>query len=223
MLSQLLAMLDSLQGELFFFVEDGPLKHKLMDCYLTEEYPQGDILDFELDAAVRIKRNEDAADVEIEGRLEASDFLFQTLLAIGDFADDEIAELLKHLRPYCGATAKPKTQPTRNILRKKKGSGLLDIRVAATTLGLCQQDLKTLIPCSEIRITEQGGDKAIKEYYWEKDLIGRFATLKAAHKQGREANREDVTCIAEWCCDGDRQWARDLIGEFLKKRHLDGN
>lgn len=220
MISQLLAVLDSLQGELFFFVEDGPLKHKLIERYLEEEDSQGDILDFELDGAIRIKRKESAADVEIEGRLEADDFLFQTLFASGDFTDDEIAELLKHLRPHCAAPAKTQAKPARNILRKKQGSGLLGISAAATALGLCQRELKSLIPCSEICITEQRGDKVIEEYYWEKDLIGRFTSLEAAHKQGREANREDVTCIAEWCCDGDRQWARDLIGEFLKKRYL---
>lgn len=219
MISQLLAVLDSLQDELFFFVEDGPLKHKLIDRYLTEEDSQGDILDFELDAAIRIKRKEGAADVEIEGRLEADDFLFQPLFGSRDFAGDEIAELLKHLRPHCAAPAKTQAKPARNILRKKQGSGLLGISAAATALGLCQRELKSLIPCSEISIAEQGGDKVIEEYYWEKDLIGRFASLGAAHHEGRKAQREDVTSIAEWCCDGDRQWARDLIGEFLKQLH----
>lgn len=215
-----MAMLHSLQGELFFFVEDGPLKHKLIEGYLEEEESEGDILDFELDAALRIKPEEGSAISEIEGRLEAGDFLYQRLFAIEDFAADEIAELLKHLKSHCSAPAKPKAQPTRNILRKKQGSGLLGISAAAATLCLCQRDLKALIPCSEVRIAEKDGDKVIEEYYWEQDLIDRFANLETAHKQGREANREDVTCVAEWCCDGDRQWARDLIDEFIKQRHL---
>ena len=49
MISELMAMLDHLQGEVFFFVEDGPLKHKLIERYLEEEESQGDILDFELE------------------------------------------------------------------------------------------------------------------------------------------------------------------------------
>ena len=220
MISELMAMLDRLQGEVFFFVEDGPLKHKLIERYLEEEEPQGDILDFELDAWLRIQQKEGTATWEIEGRLEAGDFLYQTLFIIGDFAIDEIAELLEHLRSHYPTTPKPKTRPDRNILRKKNGRGLLGISAAANALCLSQRDLKALIPCSEIRISEQNGDKVIEEYYWEKDLIGRFASLGAAHKEGRETNREDVTCIAEWCCDGDRQWARDLISEFLKQRHL---
>jgi len=220
MISELMAMLDRLQGEVFFFVEDGPLKHMLIERYLEEEESQGDILDFELDASLRIQQKEGTATWEIKGRLEAGDFLYQTLLAIGDFADDEIGELVEQLKTLCPTPAKPKAQPGRNILRKKNGSGLLGISAAANALGLSQRDLKALIPCSEIRVGEQDGDKVIKEYYWEKDLIGRFASVGAAHKEGREANREDVTCIAEWCCDGDRQWARDLISEFLKQRHL---
>jgi hypothetical protein len=211
-----MAMLDRLQGEVFFFVEDGPLKHKLIERYLEEEEAQGDILDFEFDAALRIEHKEGTADAEIEARLEAGDFLYQTNFAIKDFAADEIVELLEYLKPLCPTTPKPKTRPGRSILRKKNGSGLLGISPAANALGLSQGDLKALIPCSEIRIAEQAGDKVIEEYYWEKDLIGKLASLGTAHKEGRQANREDVTCIAEWCCDGDRQWARDLIKEFLK-------
>ncbi len=220
MISELMAMLGRLRGEVFFFVADGPLKHKLIERYLEEEESHGDILDFEFDASLRIKREAAAAAPAVEGRLEAGDFLYQTLFAVGDFAADEITELLDHLRPLCPSPAKPKARPGRSILRKKKGSGLLNIAAAANALGLSHRTLKTLVPCSEIRIAEEGGDKTIEEYFWEKDLIGRLAALAAAQKEGREANREDVTCIAEWCCDGDRQWARELIAEVLKHRTL---
>ncbi|MCD4687750.1 MAG: hypothetical protein K8R55_00280 [Desulfuromonadaceae bacterium] len=220
MISELMAMLDRLQGEVFFFVEDGPLKHRLIERYLDEEESQSDILDFELDAALRIQRKEGTAIAKIEGRLEAGDFLYQTNFAIQDFAADEITELLEYWKSLCPTPSKPKARPDRNILRKKNGSGMLGISAAAKALGLSQRALKVLIPCSEIRVEEQDGEKVIEEYYWEKDLLGRFTSVGAAHKEGRDANREDVTCITEWCCDGDRQWARDLINEFLKQRHL---
>ncbi len=223
MISELMAMLDCLQGEVFFFVEDGPLKHKIIERYLEEEEAQSDILDFEFDAALRIQREEGTEDTKIEARLEAGDFLYQTNFTTKDLAADETAELLEYLKQLCTTTPKPKARPGRNILRKKNGSGLLGISVAANALGLSQRALKALIPCSEIRIAEHDGDKVIEEYYWEQDLIGRFASLGAAHKERREANREDVTCIAEWCCDGDRQLARDLISEFLKQRQLAGD
>jgi len=218
-----MAMFDSLQGEVFFYIEDGPLKHKLIERYLEEEESQGDILDFELDAALGIKGKEGAAEPKIEGRLERGDFLYQTLFAIKDFTTDEIIELVEQLKTHCSTPSKPKARPDRNILRKKNGSGWLGISAAANALGLSQRDLKSLIPCSKIRIAEQNDDKVIEEYYWEKDLIGRFANIEAAHKEGREATREDVTCIAAWCCDGDRQWARDLICEFLKQRYPEEN
>lgn len=215
MISELMAMLQHLQGEVFFFVDDGPLKHKLIERYLEEEESQSDILDFEIDASLAIKPKEGAANWEIKGSLQVGDFLYQSPFVSEDFAADEISELVAQLEPHCASFSKPKARPGRSILRKKQGSGLLEISAAANALGLCPRDLKALIPCSEIRIREQDGDKIIEEYYWEKDLIGRFATLTGAHSEGQAANREDVTCIAEWCCDGDRQWARDIISEFL--------
>lgn len=223
MISDLLILLDRLQEEAFFFVEDGPLKHRLIERYLEEDEALGDILDFELDASLRIERQMGAADAAIEGRLEAGDFVYQTLLAVVDLDSEAIAELTAYLKPPCEPPSKPQARPGRNILRKKTGGGLLGIAQAATALGLCPRDLKALIPCSEVGIAEEDGEKTIEAYYWAKDLIDRLAALAVAQQQGRTASREDVTCIAAWCCDGDRQWAQELIAEFLQQRMRAGS
>ncbi len=218
MISILLEMIGGLQGEVFFFVEDGPLKNKLVERYMDEEGAHADILEFDLDSSIRIRWGEGSAAPVFECRLEAGDFEYQSLFSVGDFEADEITELIDRLRPHCPNTIKKEAGPGRNILRKKKGGGFLNISEASKALGLSHSSLKALIPCSEIRIVEEGGDKTIEQYYWTKDLIGRFESLWEKQKEGRGHNSEDVTFIAECCCDGDLPWARDTIAGFLQQR-----
>lgn len=223
MSSELLEMIDSLRGELFFYVEDGPLKNKLIERYMDQDDAHADILEFELISSVRVKRAAGLEAPAFDCRLEAADFQYQATLSVGDFDSEEVTELMDHLRPHCPIPLNKAASPGRNIIRKKQGSGLLNISAAAKALGLSHRSLKALIPCSEVRIAEEGGDKTIKEYYWEQELIGRFETLAAKQKRGRGYNSEDVTFIAESCCDGDRRWARDCISGFIKQRNLSGD
>ena len=213
-------MIGGLQGEMFFYVEDGPLINKLIERYMEEEDAHAEILEFEHNASVRIQPGEGSAAPAFDCRLEAGDFQYRTIFSVGDFAADEITELIDHLRPHCPIPLKKEAGPGRNIIRKKMSNRLLNISAAAKALGLSHRSLKALIPCSEVRIAEEGGDKTIKEYYWEKELIGRFESLSAKQKGGHGYNSEDLTFIAESCCDGDRQWARDCITGFLQQRNL---
>lgn len=223
MILELMAMLDALQGEVVFFVEDGPLKNTLIERYLEEDEAHADILECELDASVRIQWVEGSAAPVFACLLETGDFQYQTILAVGDLTNAEITDLVGQLRRHCPIPLPKQTRPCRNILRKKKGHGLLNISEASKGLGLSPRSLKTLIPCSEIRIAETDGEKTIEEYYWEKDLIGRLESLWEGHKQGRGHHREDESYIAEWCCDGDMLWAKDIISEFLQQRSLCGD
>jgi hypothetical protein len=220
----LLEIIDSLQGEPIFFVEDGPLKQRVVEKYLEEE-AHADILDFELDASVRIKRGEVSAAPTFECRLEADGFQYTSLFSVADFAaDDEvIGELVERLSAYSRVDSKPGKSPAKNILRKRTGSGLLNIAEAAKALGLSHRTLKRLIPCSEIRIAEADGNKSIEEYYWEKRLIDRLITIWSAQQAEGGQKCEDLGFIAEQCCDDDLQWAKEIIAEFLQQTNLSGD
>ena len=220
MISELLTMLDALQGEPFFYLEDGPLKNRLVESYMEEEDVHAELPDFEHNASLRINQGAGAARVRFICRLETGDFSYQTLFSAEDFGGDEIAELLELLRPLCALTGEQKTASGRSIIRKSKDPGLLGISAAATLLCLSPRQLKSLIPCSETRIVTEGGARHIEEYYWDKELIDRFAGLWQRQQEGRGYNDEDLAFIAAGCCDGDRHWARDCIVGFLTRRKL---
>jgi hypothetical protein len=215
-LRDLIDTINSLPGELFFFITDGPLKNKLIETYLEED-AHTDILEFELDASLRIKPTGSAGVPLIEGRLEADEFEYQTTFSVETLAGEEIVALLEYLNTQTPSPHQQAALLDKKILRKKSGSGLLNTVAAASILGLSHQSLKTLIPCSAIRVEEKDGNKTIEEYYWEKELIDRFVSLRVEQQEGRRPSHKDVTFIAEHCCEGDQQWARDCIADFLSE------
>lgn len=219
---ELLTRIDSLQGELFFFVEDGPLKNRIIERYLEEEADAA-ILEFEIDASVRIKQGVGVAAASFECRLEADDFEYQTLFSLDDFDPEESAELMAQIAAHSPPLSQTSPERGKNILRKRAAGGLLNIADAAKAVGLSHRGLKSLIPCSEIRIAGEGENKSIEEYYWETELISRFVAIWTEHQAGGGPGSEDELYIAELCCDGDRQWGREILSEFLQLRAAAGN
>ena len=217
---ELLEIISNLESELFFYVADGALKEGLIARYMAQEDAHAEILEFELNASLRLRRGEGSVPPSFDCHLEASDFQFQISLALADFAAEEIVELLDHLRLFPMAPAGREVGSGKNIIRKKKGGGLLNIAAAAKALGLSQRALKTLIPCSETRIVTEGSDMRIEEYYWDKGLIARFEGLWLKSLERRGYNRDDLSFIATNCCDDDRSWARDCITGYLRQRTL---
>lgn len=211
-------MIDALQGEVFFYLNDGPLKNKLVERYLEEEDAHGDILEFEFDASLRIIPAENTTAATIEGRLEMEDFLYQTSFTVADLDADESTDLLEQLQPHCPPPRSEQDKPSKNILRKKQGNDLLNIGGASTALSLSQRALKALIPCSEMRIVEKDGDKSIEGYYWNKELIAKLEALSAQHQQSQRYTDDDAAFVAKQCCDGDIKWARDIIAVFLQHK-----
>lgn len=217
---ELTDIVNNLQNEQFFYLEDGALKDKLIENYLDEEDAHADILEFEHNASLRLRQSEGGPTPIFDCRLETNGFHYQVIWGISDFTDDEATELIDLLRPHCPTAHAHKSGSGKNIIRKKKGDQLLGIAAAAKALELSHRSLKTLIPCSETRIVTEAGNSSIKEYYWDKKLIDRFKTLWLKHQEGCGYNSDDLAYIAESCCAGDYTWARDCIIDFLNKRNF---
>lgn len=211
-------MIAAQQSEVFFYLEDGPLKNKLVGRYLEEDDALADILEFEFDATLRIKPAEHSVAASIEGRIEMDDFDYQTSFSQADLDTDETNDLLEQLRPHCPLENSQQQQPDKNILRKKHGDDLLNIGEASTALGLRQQTLKKLIPCCELRIVETDGVKSIEGYYWKQSLIERFDRIWSQYQQGQRYTKDDAKFVADSCCEGDLKWAKDILATFFRKK-----
>lgn len=217
MISELFNMIKDLPGEISFFVEDGALKDKVIENYLQRADAHADILDFELDLSLRIKPPAGAAAPAISCRLEAGEFHCHISFSLDEFTLEERTELRQRLQAHSPRLRPQESGPNRKILRKKAGRGLLNSADAAMTLGLAPGTLKALIPCSDVRISQEGGEKTIEDYFWESELIERFVSIRAERDAGRRVSKEDVIAVAACCCDNDQSWAREVIAAFLQE------
>ncbi len=55
---ELTDIVNNLQDEQFFYLEDGPLKDKLIENYLDKEDAHAEILEFEHNASLRLRQGE---------------------------------------------------------------------------------------------------------------------------------------------------------------------
>lgn len=212
----LLDRLRTLDQDLFCYLNDGPLKSALLEIYLDEADAHSDIMEFELDTSLLLKHNASAS-TTITLRLECDEFLYQTTLDPNELDVEQSNELLELLDLHWPNQSTTKTSPSENIIRKKHGENLLNIAQASKSLGLSQRQIKTMIPCSEIRIVENDSSKSIEGYYWDTRLVQRFILMRENQQQGCRYSDDDINYIAANCCEDDVKWARDTIANYLKQ------
>ena len=121
--------------------------------------------------------------------------------------NEEISDLIEQLSRLIAAPPAVTTQDSaRIIFRKKAVEGMLDIHQASQKLGCPLQFLKSKIPCSDYTYTEIEGKKEIQGYYWSRELIDRLCQIKSGG-----VKPEDLAYVADECCDGDRNWAEEIL------------
>lgn len=211
-----LSLLNKLDRDIFIHLNDGPLKNAAIDAYLDEPDALIDIMEFHLEGSIIIETTSKSLPT-VKIRLEASDFMHQTILDLALLTADQKQELLELVQIQIPQQVATNVAPAKNILRKKLATNLYDIGQASIELGLPQRELKTIIPCSEIRIVEKDAVKTIEDYYWDIQLIQRFKLLHEQQQNGVRYTKDDIEFIAENCCDGDIKWAQDTIAIYLRQ------
>lgn len=200
----------------FCYLDDGPLKSTLLERYLDEPDSICDMMEFDFDASLQIKKASNSPTFEVTLRLELDDFLYQISLELEKLTVDQCHELNEIIQKNYPDQSVLCPTPSKNIVRKKHGTNLLNIAQSSQALGLSQRTMKEIIPCSEIRIVDNGSNKSIEGYYWHQILIQRFNLLKKQHQHGTCYSKGDIKFIAENCCEGDIKWAQDIIATYLK-------
>lgn len=206
--------LGQLHGHAYFRVEAGALKECLTGIIL--EAVEGDLAEqladgaFDLEVSIGIQEgdNEPTVDFRVDrpGVVYRSDTPVSRLSAA---AMDDLASFLERLAqqsPVVQESASPST-----IVRKKQDHDHdhHDKEAAAARLKVTPQWLKSVVPCTEYSYDEIDGKKYIREYYWSRELIERLFKIKSS-----KTTPEDLQYVAAECCDGDPDWARDLIARL---------
>jgi hypothetical protein len=204
--------LQQLHGHGYFRPEVGPLKARLTEAVLDKLQPDEleQLSEQSIDLEVSIGRQEGDDEITIGVSVDLPG-LNQTLeLTLSALAEGELEDLAGYLaRLVENAAPVESAEDSKAILRKKMETECHEQTTASARLKVTPQWLKSVIPCTDYSYDEVDGKKIIREYYWSKELVERLFKIKST-----KTTPEDLQYVAKECCEGDLDWARDLIARL---------
>ena len=204
--------LASLHGHAYFRPQKGPLRERLTQQVLdtasgelAEELAEGG---FGLE--VSIGNHEGDGQQAISFSVERPGVVFNSQLTLGLLGEEALEDLAGYLLRLCKEATPAESAANGKTLSRKKPEGDFHEKGAASArLKVSPEWLKRVIPCTDYSYDEIDGKKYIREYYWSKEMIERLFKIKST-----KTTPEDVQYVAQECCEGDLEWARDLIARL---------
>ena len=206
------AQLAKLHGHAYFRPEEGPLKESLTREILDgvegelAELLSGACFGLEVNVGVQEGESEPAVgySVDYPGVAHSSEI---PLSRLDDPALKDLAGYLDRLVQQAPQAEEGAAAAT--VVRKKLDHDHHEKEAAAARLKVSPQWLKSVVPCTDYSYDEIDGKKYIREYYWSKELIERLSKIKTT-----KTTPDDLQYVAKECCEGDVDWARDLIARL---------
>jgi len=201
-----------LHGHAYFRVENGPLKECLIQAIL--DAAEGELAEklsercFDLE--VNIGHQEGDSEPAVGYSVDYPGVVYRSELGVSQLPEPALEDLAGYLARMVeqAGPAEPAAAAA-NLVRKKQEHDHHEKEAAAARLKVSPQWLKSVVPCTEYSYDEIDGKKYIREYYWSKELIERLFKIKCT-----KTTPEDLQFVAKECCDGDVEWARDLIARL---------
>ncbi|HBA86569.1 MAG TPA: hypothetical protein DCZ75_00880 [Geobacter sp.] len=206
------AILAKLHGHAYFRAGDGPLKQALTELVLdaVEGHLAEELSDGSFDLEVSIGQQEGENEPIVDYNVDRPGVQHRSDIGISRLSPPALEDLAGYLvRLVEQAPAVETTQTGTTVVRKKVEHDHHEQEAAAARLKVSPQWLKSVVPCTEYSYDEIDGKKYIREYYWSRDLIERLFRIKST-----KTTPEDLQYVASECCDGDMDWARDLIARL---------
>jgi len=204
--------LATLHGHAYFRVDEGALKDCLSAMIL--DAVEGDLAEqladgsFGLEVSVGVQEGD--SEPTVDYKVDRPGVAYRSETPVSRLTGPALDDLAKCL----GRLAQEASVPGENaggatIVRKKQEHDHHEKEAAAARLKVTPQWLKSVVPCTDYSYDEIDGKKYIREYYWSRELIERLFKIKSS-----KTMPEDLQYVARECCDGDLEWARDLIARL---------
>ena len=208
--------LATMNGQAFFRPQTGALQERLKQGVLDDagselaETPS----DGEFGLEVSVACQEGDSQPTVSFRVDRPGVVHSSQVAVTLLADDALEDLagyLLRLSENVGENAPSEEAPVAGGTpsRDKADTDYHEKGPASARLKVSPEWLKRIVPCTDYSYEEIDGKKYIREYYWSKDLIERLFKIKST-----KTTPEDLQYVAAECCEGDLEWARDLIARL---------
>lgn len=206
------AIVAKLHGHAYFRISEGPLKEALAEVILdaVEGHLAEELADRAFDLEVSVGQQEGESELTVDFSVDRPGVQYRSEVGLSSLSLSALEDLAGHLVCQLEQASAPEAvQAGATVLRKKQDHDHHEQEAAAARLKVAPQWLKSVVPCTEYSYDEIDGKKYIREYYWSRDLIERLVRIKST-----KTTPEDLQYVAAECCDGDMEWARDLVARL---------
>lgn len=211
-LQNVTSQLAQLHGHAYFRVDEGPLKESIARIILDDvEEELAELLsDSAFGLEVSVGQQEGESEPTVSYSVDHPGVVYRSEIGLSRLTDEALEDLAHNLdRMLQGDTPAQEKPASGTVLRKKQDHDHHEQDAAATRLKVSTQWLKSVVPCTDYSYEEIDGKKYIREYYWSRDLIENLVRIKST-----KTTPEDLQYVAKECCDGDLDWAKDLIARL---------
>lgn len=204
-------LLSTLHGHAYFRPKEGPLFRSLSERVLDEaEGELAEELARGFDLEVSVGRHEGAGGAMVSFSVDGPDELYDGEIALNELPDDALEDLAGYLARQAEEAMPPEPAVAgKNVVRRRPEGDHHQKDAASARLKVSPEWLKSVIPCTDYSYDEIDGKKYIRDYFWSKELIERLFKIKCT-----KITPEDLQYVADECCEGDMDWARDLIARL---------
>jgi hypothetical protein len=207
-------LLAKLHGYAYFRPDAGPLKERLTGAVLegVSADTAEQLAEAEFGLEVNVGQQEGEEEVTVGFKVDYPGVEYRSQVGLNVLSHIELEDLATYLTP------KPEEQPcppetatgAKCIVRKNnEDDEYLEKGAAASRLKVSPEWLKSVVPCTDYSYEEIEGKKYIREYFWSRELVEKLIRIKSS-----KTTPEDLQYVAKECCEGDLDWARDLIGRL---------
>jgi hypothetical protein len=169
------------------------------------------------DIEVRIVPNRDPRKISLSVLASSPDFDTTIRLYAYQLNSEELGVVLNALCDEKRKLEAAKEGRRAKVIIRKKADNSYDLHTAAQKLGVSAEWFKKMIPCTGYRSSESSDGDTVQEFRYRKDLVERLCKMK-----DEAAAAADLKHLADACCEGDLDWARDIVESINSKgRKLD--
>lgn len=171
-----------------------------------------DIEETVFDVEIEIESNLYPRNISLAVRAASTDFETTIHLFAYQLNSRERRAVLKELLTVKKRLEVPFENNKPKVIIRKRTDNSYDQHIAAQKLDVSSDWLRKMLPCTGYKCSERDDGKKDLDFRYSKEMIDRLSKIK-----DNMFGNEDLRYIADLCCEGDIEWAQDLI-KYIKSR-----
>jgi hypothetical protein len=202
-------ILEALGGQASISPEVGAFHARVMDhiaAQLDDLFDDPEEVTF--DAEILILSDPDPRNISVTIRTASPDFDATLRVYAYQLSNEELRFLLNTLLVEKRKLEEPRELRRPKVVIRKKSDSSYDLSTAAQKLDVSTEWFKKTIPCTGYTSEEQGDGSTVHQFRYRKEIVDTLSRMR---------DRADVAgleYIAQTCCEGDLDWARDITGSL---------